>query len=77
MKDTVLSAAVKRRELMVLLGCFVVANIINISAIIKYATPWYEIFTQVGYITVTTIVIYLLLLMLRVAWWIISGLKRR
>ena len=48
MKDTVISAAVKRRELKIWLVCFLVANIINWVAIIKFGTPWYEVFTQVG-----------------------------
>ncbi|MBQ5622346.1 MAG: hypothetical protein IIU91_00045 [Alistipes sp.] len=50
---------------------------VNWCAIIKFSTPWYEIFTQVGYIVVTTLVLYGLLLALRVAWWILSGLARK
>ena len=54
MKDTVITAAVKRRELKIWLACFVVANIINWAAIIKFQAPWYEIFTQIGYVVVTS-----------------------
>ena len=39
MKDTVITADVKRRELWTLLACFVVANVVNWVAIIKFATP--------------------------------------
>ena len=78
MKDTIISAATKRRELYILLACFVVANIVNWAAIIKFSTPWYEIFTQIGYITVTTCVLYGLLLIVRIAWWVfISLLKKK
>ncbi|MBQ5785789.1 MAG: hypothetical protein IIW00_04885 [Alistipes sp.] len=77
MKDSVITAKVKRRELIILLCCFAVANVVNWCAIIKFSTPWYEIFTQVGYIVVTTLVLYGLLLALRVAWWILSGLARK
>lgn len=77
MRDTIISAAVKRRELKVLLGCFVVANIANIFAIVKYATPWYEILTQMGYVVIITALIYALLSILRVAWWFIKGLKSK
>ena len=74
MKDSVITAKVKRRELIILLCCFAVANVVNWFAIIKFSTPWYEIFTQVGYIVVTTLVLYGLLLAMRVAWWILSGI---
>ena len=68
MKDTVISAATKRRELIIWLVCFVVANIINWAAIIKFQSPWYEVFTQIGYVVVTSLLIYGLLLLVRIAW---------
>lgn len=68
MKDTIITAAMKRRELWILLGCFVVANIVNWCAIIKFERPWWEIFTQVGYVVSTTLVLYGLMLILRIAW---------
>ena len=74
MKDTVISAAVKRRELKIWLVCFLVANIINWVAIIKFGTPWYEGFTQVGYMTVTSLLIYGLLLLVRIAYRILRRL---
>ena len=77
MKDTIISAATKRRELYILLACFVVANIVNWVAIIKFSTPWYEIFTQIGYITVTTCVLYGLLLIVRIAWWVFTSLLKK
>ena len=76
MKDTTISAKFKRRELIILLCCFALANIVNWCAIIKFATPWYEIFTQVGYIVVTTLVLYALLGMVRIAWWILKSLTK-
>lgn len=77
MKDTIISAAVKRRELYIWLACFVVANIVNWVAIIKFQSPWYEIFTQIGYVVVTSLLIYGLLLMARIAWWIIRILLHK
>ena len=77
MKDTVITAEAKRRELWILLGCFVVANVVNWVAIIKFAAPWYEVFTQIGYVTVTTTILYLLLAVLRIAWRVITYLKRK
>ncbi len=77
MKDTVITAAVKRRELWLLLICFVIANITNWVAIIKFARPWYEVFSQIGYVVVTTLVIYALVTMLRLAFWVFKYISRR
>ena len=74
MKDTVISAAVKRRELKIWLICFAVANIINWAAIIKFGTPWYEVFTQLGYVVVSSLLIYGLLLVVRIAYRILRRL---
>lgn len=77
MKDTIISAAVKRRELKILLVCFILANVVNWVAIIKFGTPWYEVFTQVGYMTVTTLIIYGLLLLVRIAYHILRRLSAK
>lgn len=77
MKDTVISAEVKRRELKIWLACFIIANITNWAAIIKFQTPWYEVFTQIGYVTVTSFVIYGLVLLVRIAWRIVRRLLKK
>lgn len=77
MKDTVISAAVKRRELKIWLVCFIVANVVNWAAIIKYQTPWYEIFTQIGYVVVSSLLIYGLLLLVRIAYKILRHLSAK
>ncbi|MBO5860957.1 MAG: hypothetical protein J6Q45_04750 [Alistipes sp.] len=77
MKDTIITAQVKRRELWVLLACFLVANIINVVAIIRFSTPWYEVFTQIGYVCVTTIALYFLLALVRVVWKIFKYISRK
>ena len=77
MKDTVITADVKRRELWILLGCFVVANMVNWVAIIKFATPWYEVFSQIGYVVVTTCILYILLWVLRLGWSLLKYLTRK
>lgn len=77
MKDTVISAAVKRREFKIWLACFVVANIVNWAAIIKYQTPWYEIFTQIGYVVVSSLLFYGLLLLVRIAYKILRHLSAK
>ena len=77
MKDTVITADVKRRELWILLACFAVANVINWVAIIKFATPWYEVFSQIGYVVVTTCILYALRWVLRIGWRLLKYLTRK
>ena len=76
MKDTIIAAQFKRRELWILLACFVVANIANWVAIIRFSAPWYEVFTQIGYVLFTTAVIYALTALARVAWRILKHLSK-
>ena len=76
MKDTIITAQFKRRELWILLACFVVANIANWVAIIRFSAPWYEVFTQIGYVLFTTVVIYALTALARVAWRILKHLSK-
>lgn len=76
MKDTIITAQSKRRELLIFLVCFVVANITNWVAIIRFSAPWYEVFTQIGYVLVTTVVIYALVALVRVAWSILKHLSK-
>ena len=68
MKDTVITASMKRRELLIWLICFVVANVVNVATIIKFQTSWLEIFTQIGYVVVLSILLYGLVAVVRIAW---------
>ena len=77
MKDTVITARAKKRELWILLACFVVANITNWVAIIRFSAPWYEVFTQIGYVVVTSFVIYALIAVLRIAFKVYKLITRK
>ncbi len=77
MKDTIITAQAKKRELWILLACFVVANITNWVAIIRFSAPWYEVFTQIGYVVVTTLVIYALIAFLRIAFKVYKLITRK
>ena len=74
MKDTVITAAVKRRELCIWLWCFIVANVVNITTIICYSTPWYEVFTQLGYVVALSVLLYVLTIVVRVVWFVVRRL---
>ena len=74
MKDIVCTKAAQKREFFIWLACFVVANSVNVVSIIKFQTPWYEIFTQVGYVVVTSLLIYGLVAVVRLAWYLFAHL---
>jgi hypothetical protein len=77
MKDTIITAQAKKRELWILLACFVVANVTNWVAIIRFSAPWYEVFTQIGYVVVTSLVIYALIAILRIAFKVYKLITRK
>ena len=55
-----------RRELFVLLGCFVVACLVNAGAIIAYDRPWSELWSQIGFVLFITVGIYVILAVVRI-----------
>ncbi|MDH6313497.1 hypothetical protein M2137_002287 [Parabacteroides sp. PFB2-10] len=58
MKDTLITAKRKKIEIITLIVCFILANLVNLYAIISYKTPFIELLTQLGYILLFTIVLY-------------------
>lgn len=66
MKDLVITSKRLKKEIYVLSTCFILAFLINISSIVTFRTPWYEMFTQIGYVAVITFILYLFIAMIRV-----------
>ncbi len=50
MKDTIVTARRKKIELITLLVCFVVSNLIHLYAIIAYHAPFTEMITSIFYL---------------------------
>ena len=65
MKDLVISGKKVKRELLIALGCFICAVLINIVCIIVYRSQWHEIFTQIGFTVFIAVVLYVLLVIIR------------
>lgn len=66
MKDIIITSKRLKKEIYILSTCFIIAFLINIFSIIAFKTPWYEIFTQIGYVLVITLISYLLVAIVRV-----------
>ena len=65
MRDTVITAERKRIELRTAGVCLLLAVLLNIGCILYYHTPFYEVFTQVGYTLMVTLTLYLIWTVLR------------
>ncbi len=76
MKDTLFTARRKKRELLWLAGAFLLANAINIYAIVEYHSPASELLTSLFYVLTATVVIYLLTLLVRGCVGLIAGAIR-
>lgn len=77
MKDIVITGKMIRRELYVLLGCFVVAFLTNVGCIIAYDRPWVELVSQIGFVFFITGGVYVLLAFFRIIVWLIAKLFRK
>ncbi len=77
MKDIVISPKVIRRELWILLGCFVFAVLFDLFAIIKYDRPLTELVATIGYELTIMVVVYLILALVRILVFLILRLLKR
>ena len=66
MKDIIIKEAIIRRELLFLLLSILIAFGMNIYAIITFETSWAELLTQLPFIILITLVIYLIILLARI-----------
>ncbi|MBR1576329.1 MAG: hypothetical protein IJ654_07775 [Bacteroidales bacterium] len=77
MKEIVVSPKVLRRELWILLACFLFAVLFDLFAIVKYGRPFGELFRTIGYILAIMVVVYLALALLRLLVFVICRLFGR
>ncbi len=77
MKDIVITEKMIRRELYILLGCFVLACLVNAGSIIAYDRPWSEMYSQIGFVFFITGGVYVLLAMFRVLVWLVAKMFKK
>ncbi len=77
MKDLIITSRQLKKEIYILSACFAAAFLTNIVSIIIFKTPWYEIFTQIGYVVVITIVLYLIIVFSRFIIYLAGGLIKK
>jgi len=75
MKDTLITAARKKTELLTALVCLGIAFLINVGCIIYYHTPFSEVFTQIGYVFFIALGLYLIWTAIRLIVWLFRRKK--
>ena len=75
MKDTLITAHRKLTELKTAGVCLLLAVLVNIGCILYYHTPFYEVFTQVGYTVVIALGFYLIWTAIRLIVWLFRRKK--
>lgn len=77
LNDSVITGRQKVREIIIFLVCFAAAFIVNIYSIIRFSTPWTEIFTQIGFVCIITGILYVLVWIIRIIALLVSKLVRK
>ena len=75
MKDTLITAHRKLVELKTAGACLLLAVLLNIGCIIYYHTPFYEVFTQIGYTVVIALGFYVIWTAIRLIVWLFRKKK--
>ena len=75
MKDTLITAKRKKTELLTALACLGIAFLINIVCIICFHTSFSEVFTQIGYVFVIALGLYLIWTAIRLIVWLFRRKK--
>ncbi len=75
MKDTLITAHRKLVELKTAGVCLLLAVLLNIGCIIYFHTPFYEVFTQIGYTVVIALVFYVIWTAIRLIAWLFRKKK--
>jgi len=72
MKDTIITAQRKRKEIKIYLICISIAFSLNIFAIIFYKTNWSELFTQWHVVLLLSVIIYIFSVLIRILYFLIK-----
>ncbi len=77
MKDTILTAQRKKKELITLLICFIIANLVNLYSIFTYNTPLTEMITSFFYVLIFSGALYIIWSLLRILFYSITILFKK
>jgi len=73
MKDSVISAKVKKREITIFIILLIASFIANIISIMAYNTDWIEVVSALHYVVLLAVVLYVIQAIVRLIIW---GIRR-
>lgn len=74
LRDTTITAGQKKRELIIILVCFLAAYVLNVIGIIQHNSPAKELITQLHVVLLIAAVFYATVIVLRILYYLISRL---
>jgi hypothetical protein len=74
LNDTTITILQKRRELIIIVACFLAAYLLNVIGIIQHKSPAKELITQLHVVLLVSLVFYGTVILLRVLYHLISRL---
>ena len=77
MKPIVIDSKFVKRELYILLGCFIAAVLFDLVGIILYKRPAIELITTIGYEVVIALGLYAFLALVRILVFLVANLFRK
>ncbi len=73
MKDLIIKGSVIKREIYILIGCFIVALVLNIYSIAKFKTDWSELIGQLHIVILFALFIYIIVFLIL---WAARGIQK-
>lgn len=74
LRDTTITSGQKKRELLIILVCFLAAYLLNVIGIIQHNSPPRELFTQLHVVLLLAAIFYGIVIVLRIIYYLISRL---
>lgn len=65
MKELIISSKRLKKEGLYFGSAFVGAFLLNVISIIRFKTQWSELYTQLGYVLMISIILYVLIIIVR------------
>jgi VIT1/CCC1 family predicted Fe2+/Mn2+ transporter len=74
LRDTTITSGQKKRELIIILVCFLAAYLLNVIGIIQHNSPARELITQLHVVLLLAAIFYGIVIVLRILYYLISRL---
>ena len=69
MKDILIKSKKLKKELIILVACFIISVLLNIYSIVKYKTDWSELIGQMHIVVLIAVSLWVLISIFRLMFW--------